>query len=445
MNLLKMNATILISLFATTVFSATGTLLDAALTKTILLKNGMPLIARETPGSDIVHVEVSFLNGSSNQPSNQKAANLLAFETMPYATKAYPKEKIFALSEKYSFGVECRGGVEVSHCQIETIQEYLPQALNILASVVLEPTFNDADVTLAKQQRIADFQQEIQNPEAHANSVANTIFYDQNHPYRLLPEEGVKQTETLTPADLKKYHSSVLNAGKMFIVYVGPKMSATTSNFINKKFGTVRSLGNDKTTVPPPVFDAKNAVAFDHRTIPTAYIRIKFNAPSTASADAPAASVMFEILSEMLHEEVRTKRSLSYSVYANTIQYKQGIGIIGASTSKPQETIEAITIVIKKLRDHGVSQEELNEYRNSFSTSYFLTMETHGQLAAALSSSQAYFGDAAQLYQIPNKINAVTPSDIQRVAKEVLKNFRVGVVFDKEKFNPKWITPIKSL
>jgi predicted Zn-dependent peptidase len=101
--------------------------------------------------------------------------------------------------------------------------------------------------------------------------------------------------------------------------------------------------------------------------------------------------------------------------------------------------------VIKKLRDHGISQEELNEYRNSFSTSYFLTMETNDQLAAALSSSQAYFGDAAQLYQIPNKINAVTPSDIQRVAKEVLKNFRVGIVFDKEKFNPKWITPIKSL
>jgi predicted Zn-dependent peptidase len=95
--------------------------------------------------------------------------------------------------------------------------------------------------------------------------------------------------------------------------------------------------------------------------------------------------------------------------------------------------------VVKSFKDRGVTQDELNEYRNIFTTSYFLTLESHGSLAGALSSSQFYFGDAQKLYEIPDKMAAVTPGDIQRIAKDVLKNFRIGVVYDKEKFDTKWL------
>jgi predicted Zn-dependent peptidase len=92
-----------------------------------------------------------------------------------------------------------------------------------------------------------------------------------------------------------------------------------------------------------------------------------------------------------------------------------------------------------------VTQDELNEYRNTFTTSYYLTMETHDSLAGALSTSQAYFNDATRLYEIPAKLSAVTPADIQRVAKSVLTNIRGGVVFDKDKFLTSWFEPIKAL
>ena len=95
--------------------------------------------------------------------------------------------------------------------------------------------------------------------------------------------------------------------------------------------------------------------------------------------------------------------------------------------------------VVKSFKELGVTQEELNEYRNIFTTSYFLTLESHGSLAGALSSFQFYFGDAKKLYDLPQKISAVTPADIQRIARDVLKNFRIGVVYDKEKFETKWL------
>jgi predicted Zn-dependent peptidase len=418
---------------------------DRALTAISKLKNGIPIIARETPGSDIVHLEINFSTGTSKLPPERRALNLLALETMPFATKKFPKEKIFAMSEKFSFGVECKGGVETSHCQVETIRDYLPQALDLLTQVVLSPSFNQEDTDLAKKRRIADFQRETENPESRVNAVVNSIFYDRNHPFRLLPEDGINQTQSLTAEDLKNYHQTILDASTISIVYAGPKISNTTLQTLEKRLGSLGRVQRPEKPVPSPVFDPNNSFAFEHRSIPTAYIRLKFNAPSATSPDAEAADVMFEILSEKLQEEIRTKRSLSYAIHSGSIQYSQGIGMIAASTSKPRETLEAIANVVRNLREKGVTQEELNEYRNTFTTSYYLTMETHDSLAAALSTSHTYFNDAMRLYDMPAKLNAVTPADIQHVAKSTLTNMRGGIVFDKDKFMAPWFDPIKKL
>jgi zinc protease len=364
---------------------------------------------------------------------------------MPYATKTFSKEKIFALTEKYSIGIGCKGGVEISHCQIDTIKEYLPQATELLLSIVTEPLFAPEDLKLAKSQRVAEFQQESQNPESRVNTLVNTVFYALGHPYRLLPDDGIAQTESFKVDDLKRYHASVIDASSMYVIYAGPKLGDTTKIAFERALGPIKKLQRTRKTVDAPLFSPEKSFVFEHRPIPTAYIRIKFNAPSVLSPDAAAAEVMFEVLSEKLNEEVRTKRSLSYSIHSATIQYHQGIGMIAATTSKPKETLQVISDVIKTMQDKGLTQEELNEYRNIFTTSYYLTMETHGDLSNALSTAQAYHGDANKLYDLPAKLTAVTASDIQRVAKETLHHLRIGVVFDQDKFSNDWITPLKSL
>lgn len=420
-------------------------LADSNLTSVDKIRNGMALIVKETPGSDIVSLSVTFMTGSADTSFNRRAINQLALESMTYSTKSFSKQKIFALSEKYSIGLACSGGVEISQCAASTISDYLPQAIDLLAAVTLEPSFNNDDVKLAKQQRIADFQQQIQNPESHVNNVVNSIFYDQQHPFRLLPEDGVKQTQELNASDLKNYHQSLLDSSKMFITYAGPKLTNAMRSKIENKFKKIPNRKTPDKIVVAPAYDPTKKTAFEHRKIPTAYIRLKFNAPSITAKDAAAADIMFEILSERLQEEIRTKRSLSYAVYAGTIQYSQGIGVISVSTSKPKETIDAMASVIKTFKERGVTQDELNEQRNVFTTSYFLTLESQGSLAGALSSFQNYFGDARELFNLPNRLSAVTPQDVARVGKDTLRNFRVGVVYDKEKFEPKWLKQLENL
>ena len=418
---------------------------ETNLTSIEKLRNGIPFVIRETPGGEIVTLSVTFMSGSADESFNRRAINQLALDTMTYATKSFSKQKIFALTEKNSIGINCSGGVEASHCSVQTLKEFLPQAVDLLASVVTEPSFNQDDVTLAKQQLVTQFQQEMQNPESQVNAVVNSIFYEQQHPYRLLPQDGIQQIRGLKSADLKAYHSNLVDSSNMFITYAGPKLGNDIKSAIQRKFSKIPKRDRPKKIVVAPGFDPEKKLAFEHRDIPTAYIKMKFNAPSITAKDAAAADLMFEILSERLQDEVRTKRSLSYAVYAGTIQYNQGIGMISVSTSKPKETIDAITAVVKNFKEKGVTAEELTEQRNVFTTSYFLTLESQNSLAGALASFQNYFGNAKKLYDLPDQLAGVTPADVSRVAKEWLKNFRVGVVYDKSKFDAKWFRQLDTL
>lgn len=448
----RKNALALLSLvtFASANLSQAQTLEEsakrqAALTSIKTLPNGVIFIQREIPGSDISHLEVNFPAGQQNLPEDKRELPSFAFEVMTMASKKYTKEKIFALTEKLSINLQCTGGIEQSGCQIETVNENLGPATDLLTSVSLEPSFNKEDVDLFRQRRTAEYQADNQNPEQHVNSIVNTIFYPVGHPYRHLPEDGIQQLTKITPEELKKYHASILNGQDLQILYAGPKLTAKQESQLTAIFGKLPKKPYSKLLPPPPAYDPKSIYTFEHRPIPTAYIRAKFNAPGAASKDAATAKVLFEIMSEELHEEVRTKRSLSYAISSMTLQLQEGIGVVHASTSKPRETIETISQVLKKIRDTTYAPNKLAEYKNVFTTTYYLTLETHNSLTAALATAQFHLGSATALYDFPAKIQAVTAQDVQRLAKDIIKQLRVGVIYDKEKFMPEWVDPLTKL
>lgn len=418
---------------------------QAALTSTKTLANGIIFVQREIPGSDIAHLEVNIPSGQQDLPEDKRELTAFAFDVMPTGSKSFSKDKIFALTEKLSINLRCAGGIEQSGCQVETVSENLDTALKLLASVVTEPSFHKQDVELLRQRRTAEQQAERQNPEQHVNSLVNTIFYPVGHPYRHLPDDAIQQVAKLTADDLKSYHKSILNGQDMQIIYAGPKLSAAIDKKIVAAFAKLPKNPRKKLIPPPPAYDPKVVHAFEHRPIPTAYIRAKFNAPGASSKDAAASRVLFEIMSEELHEDIRTKRSLSYAIGAMTLQLEEGIGVVSASTSKPRETIDAMHTVLKRIRDTTFTEAKLAEYKNVFTTTYYLTLETHDSLASALSHALFHLGAADRLYELPMRIQAVTSADVQRIARDILKHMRVGVIYDKDKFMPEWVDPITKL
>lgn len=410
------------------------------LTKVLKLKNGIPVVLRSVPESDILQLDVVWSHGLKELPTGKKALNEWLWTALPMAGKGYPKAVVNETSEQYGLEIGCAGGIEVSTCSLGTLNDFWDKALPLFSNLVNQPAFTDEDIKLSKDRIVATFKNVPSDPGSYVNEIVNSVYYPAGHPYRLNHDEALAELDKLGKADLEALHKTVLNAGLMSLVVVSSMDGDKLLADLEKAFGAVPKADSKPTPVQDPPFEEAKAYAFHDRELPTAYVRIKAPAPSVTAQDAVAARFLFEILSEELGEEIRTKRSLSYAVHSFVIQYSLGIGVITVSTAKPKETIEALQAVLDQIKTKTYSKEELEEYKHVFATAYYLTQETHGSLARALGNSLHYFGTPNEHYDMPRKLDKVTAEDIKRLAGELLGDFRVGVIFGKKDFKDQWVT-----
>jgi len=112
--------------------------------------------------------------------------------------------------------------------------------------------------------------------------------------------------------------------------------------------------------------------------------------------------------------------------------------VINVSTSKPEATLAAIQDVLSTVKSKTYSDEELGEFKRGFATSYYLTQETHASLAGALAASEVFYGDFNEYYDMPRRLDKVTPADIKRLANKWLSNLRIGVIAGRQQFKDEW-------
>lgn len=412
------------------------------LTSVSQLKNGIPVIYRQVPGSDIIHAEIKFTFGIKDLPFGRKTLTRWLWATAPRATKDFPREALYRTIERYALGIGCAPAVEYSSCSLETINDHWDQGFPLLAAIIKEPSFTEEDAALEKGKLNAELRSTPEEPQTYVNELVNKLYYPKNHPYRSTHDDALDELKVLKTKDIATLHGQMLNASLMQIVVVGSLPKERVLADLEKAFGSIPSKPVKALKIVHPPYDLKNIYRFESRPIPTAYILAKFDAPGALSKDLVAGMLMFEILDQELGEEIRTKRSLSYSVYTHALPYSIGIGMIGASTSKPKETLEAMKVVIKKFKEKTYSADELSEYKTTFSTHFFLTQETHASLAAAISRHFYFYKSVDPLYELPRLLDRVTAADIKRLANTVLTKMRAAVIFNRDKFKDEWIKEI---
>ena len=412
--------------------------LQRQMTSTHKLQNGIPVIVREIPGSDIMMVSVTFGAGLRDLPPGRKALNQWLWSVMPMAAVGYPKTTVFTMSEQYGLEIGCTGGIEYSMCALDSINDYWSKALPLFAAIITKPLITPEDTQLTKDRLIASLIDIPSDPGTYVNEIVNQIFYPAGHPYRLNHDEALQELQRLGRNDLLAYQKAAVNAASMGIVVITSMPAAKVVADLNRAFGSIKKVPQTSVSALAPVYDPSLDYKFTDRALPTAYIRIKLNAPSIHDKDSVAMRLVYEMLSEELGEEIRTKRSLSYAVHAYVIEYSLGIGVISASTSKPQETLAAIGDVLRTFRAKTYSDEELEEYKHGFATSYYLSQETHSSLASTLANAWYFYGDANRYYDLPRLLDKVTPADVKRLANSWLNDLRIGVIYGRKDFKDQW-------
>ncbi|MFN0109035.1 MAG: M16 family metallopeptidase [Blastocatellia bacterium] len=398
------------------------------------LANGLKAIHRQVSGNEVVAVQIYFRGGTRNISEKNAGVESLLFEVATQGTKSFTKTQINRELSRMGTIIDAASGYDFSVIAMRCVRKNFDKSWELLADMILNPTFDDKEVALVKDQILNGLRQQDDNPESSVAILSNKLLFA-SHPYINSPDGTVESISALTSADLKAHHAKILGAGRMVAVVVGNITLPEVKQKVETSFGKL--VKGDFKIEATPTFAKASTPEFEiiKRNVATNYIRATFAAPPLDHPDYPAFYVATDILSQLFFQEVRVRRNLSYGADATVLSNRANSGFLSVTTPKPNETIRVMFDQIDFLQRQAIREEGLSSIVSGFLTKYYTKLETNDAQAARLAEYELLGGDWRRLNTWIDEVNKVKPTDITRVCRTYLKNFHFAVAGDPSQFN----------
>lgn len=175
---------------------------------------------------------------------------------------------------------------------------------------------------------------------------------------------------------------------------------------------------------------------FELTTTPLPATVHAWRGPQETSKDAPALELLTSILatgrSSRLYEQLVRGAQVASDIDVFPYLLENG-GVLGIFViGNPDSSIDKLDVLVDKevakIRDTGVTEEELQKAKNQKLSELASAYSTMQSRASNLAHFHVMYGDTGEINKQLERIQAVTVPDIQRVAKQYLTPEGVNVL-----------------
>lgn len=158
-------------------------------------------------------------------------------------------------------------------------------------------------------------------------------------------------------------------------------------------------------------------------------------------------AIMGGSMSSHLFQEIREKRGLVYNIYSYVnCFYDAGTFAITTSTSKEflEEVLLLIKEEIKRIRNRGLTDEELSFSKTHIKGNLLLSLESSDARMGRLAKNEIYFGRYIPLKDTIKEIEKIEKKDVLEVVSTLLESFDnisitlLGEGIEKERIEEIW-------
>jgi predicted Zn-dependent peptidase len=387
---------------------------------------GIPVIYKPIEANEVIAVRLYLKGGSANLSPETSGIESFMATAATRGTEEYSRDEFAARSAATGTAIGANANPDYTVITLQAVSEHWDEAWNLFSQATLHPTFPAEEVELVRDQIVNQLKGRLDNPDAYLALLANQQFYA-GHPYEVDPLGTVESVEALEPEELGSWHARRMTKENLLLVVVGNVSREDIERKVEASFGALPATGGASNPVPPTQ-PSDPRVDVTERELPTNYIRGQFASPDPGHPDFPAMQVATDILSDRFFEEVRTKRNLSYAVFAGLSQRRANYGLVYVTAVDPDTTLPVMLHEVERLKTEPITDERLAENVNVFLTQYWLAQETNMGQAATLGAFEVVGGGWEKAADFVEGVRNVTPADIQRVSETYLKDFRFVVI-----------------
>jgi zinc protease len=314
------------------------------------------------------------------------------------------------------------------------LKKDLTTGLELLADVLTQSTFPQAEIDRQKQAIIASIRAAEEEPGiVAAKAFAAALFPDS--PYGRPVEGNEASVKALQQKSLRDFFARNYRPNRSIIAVVGDVSEQEIAKALN---GALRNWAKGEPSgqelVPAKIGESK--VLRLNKDLTQANIILGHNGVARGNPDYYALQVMNYVLggggfSSRAMDSIRNERGLAYSVYSYFAAEKSHGVFEFIMQTKNETAVEAIRIATEEMRhvrEQPVTEQELNDAKDYLIGSFPLRFDTNRKVAGFLSQVEYFKLGLDYPDRYADLIRKVTRDDVQRVAKQYLQPERLITV-----------------
>jgi predicted Zn-dependent peptidase len=392
-----------------------------------VLSNGLLVLTESMPHVRSVSMGAWVGSGSRDEAANLNGVSHFVEHMVFKGTTSRSAQQIAREVDTIGGNLDAFTGKETVCFNIKVLDENVQPALEVLADLVLHPTFTPEDLAREQGVILEEIKMDEDNPDYLVHEVWTQNFWKGDALGR--PILGTAKTvSSFNQQIVFDFYAGQFTPKNMVFSAAGNLEHDAFVAQVEKEFS---SLAASSDTTAPKVAAPKvtpHITLKRKKSLEQVQFCLGVPAPPVNDPRRYGVYLLNTMLgggmSSRLFQSIREDQGLAYSIYSEMNPFRDTGSLCvyaGTSVDKTQKVLQLTLQELRRLKEETVSDVELKRAKDQLKSNMVIGLESSGSRMANLARQQMYFGRFFGVDEIMDEIEAVKTADIQELAQGLFR------------------------
>ncbi|WP_170113437.1 M16 family metallopeptidase [Ahniella affigens] len=395
------------------------------------LANGVPVVLAERHETPVVQVRFMFDAGYAADFGRKLGTAGFTLGMLDEGTGKRNAVQIAEEAELLGAQFGTYSSLDASGLGLSALSQNLQPSLNLVADLLMNPSFPSKEMERVRGQWLANLEQEKKEPNSQAMRVLPPLIYGDQHPYGIpLTGSGTEASiKSISADDMRAFHRDFVRPDNLTIVVVGDTDMAAITAALNEAVGSWKPAASARPTKSLPTVERPKAARVFLIDKPNAEQSLILAGETLPPASAPdylqtntAISAFGGLFSARLNMNLREDKHWAYGAYA-WAGPARGQRLMSASAGvQSDKTIESLQEMqrefVELVSTREITADELQSVINNDVRSLPGYYETSGAVTAEISNMVLFGRPDDYVRTMKARTEAQTLEQVRQAAKQ---------------------------
>ena len=399
-----------------------------------VLPNGLTIVTVEDGRLPLISYRLAFRVGGAFDPPGLPGLTDLLAGLLPEGTQSKTSREIADQVARIGASLSAGATSDYTIVAASALSQFNDQILDLMAEVVLQPSFPENEVELAKQNTKESLRQQRAQPSFLASEMVSRVMYG-DHPYSIVAPTPESIDRSSRDEFVKFHRAQFVPNNAVFIVVGDVKQERIVKKLESLFSGWERGADLVTNFPAPPVRTRRTAYVVDRRGSAQSNIVVANSGILRTNPDYFPMLLMHTVLganaSSRLFMNLREEKGYTYGAYTN-LDARRTAGTFRATaevrTPVTGDSLKEFFYELDRIGNDLVSDKEINDAKSYLTGVFPIRLETQEGLTDQLVQIKMLNLPDNYLEQYRDRVQAVTVAEIQRVARKYVKPDEAAVI-----------------